>query len=72
MFVPTVEDMQALTDLQQAVANLRVYLGLALVASTLPSFPHGAAARSFHDSTNSDVVDPTPQSLPSSADDDGG
>ncbi|KAG8088759.1 hypothetical protein GUJ93_ZPchr0010g7692 [Zizania palustris] len=33
--------MQALADLQQAVANLRAYLGLAPVASTLPSFPHG-------------------------------
>ncbi|KAG8080708.1 hypothetical protein GUJ93_ZPchr0007g4137 [Zizania palustris] len=39
-FVPTVEDMQALADLQQAVANLRAYLGLAPVASTLSSFPY--------------------------------
>ncbi|KAG8062325.1 hypothetical protein GUJ93_ZPchr0003g16511 [Zizania palustris] len=39
-FVPTAEDMQALADLQQAVANLRTYLGLAPVASMLPSFPH--------------------------------
>ncbi|KAG8064498.1 hypothetical protein GUJ93_ZPchr0004g39104 [Zizania palustris] len=41
-FVPTAEDMQALVDLQQVVANLRTYLGLAPVASTLASFPHGA------------------------------
>ncbi|KAG8043300.1 hypothetical protein GUJ93_ZPchr2161g7123 [Zizania palustris] len=41
-FVPTAEDMQAHADLQQAVANLRAYLGLAPVASTLPSSPHGA------------------------------
>ncbi|KAG8098861.1 hypothetical protein GUJ93_ZPchr0013g34733 [Zizania palustris] len=41
-FIPTIEDMQALADLQKIVANLRAYLGLALVASTLPSFPHGA------------------------------
>ncbi|KAG8068273.1 hypothetical protein GUJ93_ZPchr0005g14304 [Zizania palustris] len=34
--------MQALADLQQAVAHLRAYLGLASVASTLSSFPHGA------------------------------
>ncbi|KAG8098962.1 hypothetical protein GUJ93_ZPchr0013g37816 [Zizania palustris] len=34
--------MQVLADLQRAVANLRAYLGLAPVASTLPSFPHGA------------------------------
>ncbi|KAG8048399.1 hypothetical protein GUJ93_ZPchr0009g625 [Zizania palustris] len=70
-FVPTTEDIQALTDLQQAVANLRAYLGLALLACTLLSFPHNAAARSFHDSTNGDVVDPTPQPLPPSVDDDG-
>ncbi|KAG8094937.1 hypothetical protein GUJ93_ZPchr0012g19934 [Zizania palustris] len=31
--------MQAFVDLQQADANLRAYLGLAPVASTLPSFP---------------------------------
>ncbi|KAG8047790.1 hypothetical protein GUJ93_ZPchr0008g13079 [Zizania palustris] len=37
-FVPTAEDMQALANLQQVVANLRAYLGLAPVASTLPSF----------------------------------
>ncbi|KAG8081430.1 hypothetical protein GUJ93_ZPchr0007g3691 [Zizania palustris] len=36
------EDMQVLTDLQQVVANLRAYLGLALVASTLSSFPYDA------------------------------
>ncbi|KAG8089622.1 hypothetical protein GUJ93_ZPchr0011g28115 [Zizania palustris] len=41
-FVPTAYDMQALADLQQAIANLQAYLGLAPVASTLPSFPHGA------------------------------
>ncbi|KAG8088473.1 hypothetical protein GUJ93_ZPchr0010g8713 [Zizania palustris] len=32
--------MQTLADLQQAIANLRAYLGLASVSSTLPSFPH--------------------------------
>ncbi|KAG8068473.1 hypothetical protein GUJ93_ZPchr0005g15841 [Zizania palustris] len=42
MFVSTAEDIQVLANLQQAVANLRVYLGLAPVASTLPSFFHGA------------------------------
>ncbi|KAG8062606.1 hypothetical protein GUJ93_ZPchr0003g18580 [Zizania palustris] len=41
-FVPIAEDMQALADLQQAVANLQAYLGLAPVASTLPSFPYDA------------------------------
>ncbi|KAG8087482.1 hypothetical protein GUJ93_ZPchr0010g9828 [Zizania palustris] len=40
-FVPTVEDMQALADLQQTVANIQAYLGLAPVASMLPSFSHG-------------------------------
>ncbi|KAG8055609.1 hypothetical protein GUJ93_ZPchr0001g32891 [Zizania palustris] len=138
-FIPTAEDIQALADLQQAVANLRAYLGLASVASTLPIFPYGvtgfltapsppsphaeaeaqverkdrealspilikeatnqqgdvalveslrtvtlatpdeeshngsldASTRSFHDSTNDDVVDPAPQPLPPSADDDG-
>ncbi|KAG8052782.1 hypothetical protein GUJ93_ZPchr0001g30392 [Zizania palustris] len=34
--------MQTLANLQQAVANISVYLGLAPVASTLPIFPHGA------------------------------
>ncbi|KAG8069085.1 hypothetical protein GUJ93_ZPchr0005g15665 [Zizania palustris] len=57
MFGPTLEDMQALVDLQQVVANLRAHLGLAPVASMLSGFPHGATARSFHDSTNGDVVD---------------
>ncbi|KAG8048272.1 hypothetical protein GUJ93_ZPchr0008g14091 [Zizania palustris] len=41
-FVPTVEDMQSFADLQQAIANLWTYLGLAPVASALLSFPHGA------------------------------
>ncbi|KAG8083590.1 hypothetical protein GUJ93_ZPchr0015g6807 [Zizania palustris] len=41
-FVPTAEDMQVLAELQQVVANLRAYLGLAPVTSTLPSFPHVA------------------------------
>ncbi|KAG8067547.1 hypothetical protein GUJ93_ZPchr0005g15549 [Zizania palustris] len=36
------EDMQTLTNLQQAVANISAYLGLAPVASTLSIFPHGA------------------------------
>ncbi|KAG8046551.1 hypothetical protein GUJ93_ZPchr0008g13925 [Zizania palustris] len=40
-FVPTTEDMQVLADLQQAIANLRTYLGLTPVASMLPSFPYG-------------------------------
>ncbi|KAG8052343.1 hypothetical protein GUJ93_ZPchr0001g30376 [Zizania palustris] len=43
-FIPITKDMQALADLQQVVANLRAYLGLAPVASTLPSFPHGATS----------------------------
>ncbi|KAG8042883.1 hypothetical protein GUJ93_ZPchr0317g33743 [Zizania palustris] len=34
--------MQVLADLQQTVANLRAYLGLASVASMLPSFPYDA------------------------------
>ncbi|KAG8083553.1 hypothetical protein GUJ93_ZPchr0015g6918 [Zizania palustris] len=44
-FVPStwsIEEMQALADLQQAVTSLSAYLGLATVASKLPSFPHGA------------------------------
>ncbi|KAG8092000.1 hypothetical protein GUJ93_ZPchr0012g19585 [Zizania palustris] len=41
-FVSTIELMQVLTDLQQAVAGLSAYLGLTPVASTLPSFPHSA------------------------------
>ncbi|KAG8100636.1 hypothetical protein GUJ93_ZPchr0013g36946 [Zizania palustris] len=42
MFVPTVELMQVLVDLQQAVVGLSAYLGLTPVASTPSSFPHGA------------------------------
>ncbi|KAG8082504.1 hypothetical protein GUJ93_ZPchr0014g46950 [Zizania palustris] len=131
--------MQVLADLQQAIASLLPYLGLAPMASTLPNFPYGvtgflttpsplslhaeaevqgerkdqealnpilikeaavqqgdvalvespradtpvtpdeeshngsldSTALSFHDSTNGDVVDPAPQPLPPSADDDG-
>ncbi|KAG8095383.1 hypothetical protein GUJ93_ZPchr0012g18851 [Zizania palustris] len=36
--------MQALADLQRAIANLSTYLGLALVTSTLSSFPHGTTS----------------------------
>ncbi|KAG8052046.1 hypothetical protein GUJ93_ZPchr0001g32818 [Zizania palustris] len=43
-FVPTAELMQVLADLQQVVAGLSAYLGLTLVASTLPSFPYGATS----------------------------
>ncbi|KAG8100040.1 hypothetical protein GUJ93_ZPchr0013g37224 [Zizania palustris] len=45
MFIPSTwsaEEMQALTDLQQAIANLSAYLGLASVAFKLLSFPHGS------------------------------
>ncbi|KAG8062439.1 hypothetical protein GUJ93_ZPchr0003g18528 [Zizania palustris] len=45
-FVPSTwsaEEMQALADLQQAIAILSASLGLAPMASKLSSFPHGAA-----------------------------